>query len=34
MMAANFNGNNYPEALKFISSTIIFFSVTPYLITK
>ncbi len=25
MMAANFNGNNYPEALKFISSTIIFF---------
>lgn len=25
MMAANFNGNNYPEALKFISSTINFF---------
>ena len=25
MMAANFNGNNYPDALKFISSTIIFF---------
>lgn len=25
MMAANFTGNNYPEALKFLSSTIIFF---------
>lgn len=29
MMAANFNGNNYPEALKFISSTIIFFQRHP-----
>lgn len=29
MMAANFNGNNYPEALKFISSTISFFQRQP-----
>ncbi len=29
MFAANFNGNNYPEALKFISNTIGFFQRRP-----
>ncbi len=29
MMAVHFNGNNYPEALKFIFSTIIFFQCHP-----
>lgn len=29
MFAANFNGSNYPEALKFVSSTIAFFQSRP-----
>jgi len=29
MFAANFSGSNYPEALKFISSTIAFFQSRP-----
>lgn len=29
MFAANFGGNNYPEALKFVSSTISFFQSRP-----
>lgn len=31
MFAASFSGSNYPEALKFISSTIRFFQMTPVL---
>ncbi len=29
MFAANFSGNNYPEALKFLSSTVAFFQGRP-----
>lgn len=31
MFAANFSGSNYPEALKFLSSTIAYFQGTPVL---